>query len=384
MRILHTADWHLGRVFQQVNLLEDQAAILGQILDHIEAATPDLVIIAGDIFDRANPRREAIEVFSDFLQRFRAKSTAALVVIAGNHDSGELISYGGVLNHSDRTLIHGVPAGSSRPLILADDHGKVAISALPYMEIFTARRYFSAEQAAKLRSPQDVLKAQIEAARAKIPAQARWIITAHTFVQGGRASQSERSLDLIGGIETVSSTVFHGADYVALGHLHRAQAIGSQHIRYAGSIMRYGFDEVDIGKSITLVELDGKGAVEIEELPLTAPRGMRVIEGTFDQVLNQPAPENRNDFIKFSLFDRNAVPDAMNRLRQIYPNAVQLEWVNQQPQQGPNSADPRRAKHRRPHELIADFFADVVSEPLQPEIQKRLEKYAATLTRARS
>ncbi len=385
MRILHTADWHLGRVFQQVSLLDDQAALLDQILEHVRTEKPDLLIIAGDIFDRANPRREVIDLFARFLRRFHAQSPAALAVIAGNHDSPELIDFGGVLPDPSRTRIAGMLAGSEAPLLLTDEHGPVAISLLPYAEIFAARQYFGHDEAAPLRTPEDVLRTQIEQARFACPDNARWVIVAHAFVQGGRNSSSERTLDPVGGIETVPADAFSGAHYVALGHLHRMQAVGAPHIRYSGSIMRYGFDEVDIDKSMTLVELDGAGEVTCSFLPLKAPRNLRVIEGLFDDVLPGGADDdNREDFIKFHLYDRVVVPDAMNRLREIYPNGVQIEWVMQQPATTPGNGPQRKPGHRQPRALVQDFLADVLDTPLDNDMTKTFEQVAAVLNQEKA
>ena len=379
MRILHTADWHLGRMFQQVSLLEDQAVLLDQILAYVRDQKPDLLIIAGDVFDRANPRREVIGLFSNFLRRFHSESKAALAVIAGNHDSPELISLGGVLPDPARSRLSGMLAGSEAPLMLEDAHGPVAVSTLPFTEVFSARQHFGHDDEAPLRSPEDVMRTQIGQARFERPEDARWVVIAHAFVKGGRGSSSERALDLVGGIETVPAEAFDGAHYVALGHLHRTQAVGAPHIRYSGSIMRYGFDEVDIDKSVTLVELDGSGEVATETLPLTAPRNLRVIEGMFDNILAGEDSGNREDFIKFNLLDRSSVPDAMNRLRQVYPNGVQIDWLMQQAGPADAKSDPRKLRHRRPRDLVNDFFADVLDAPLDEDAGKTLERLGNTL-----
>jgi len=219
MRILHTADWHLGRTLRGVSLLNDQAHILDQIFDAIVARRIDVLIVAGDVYDKASPTESAVKLYSDFIERVFEETEAAIVVIAGNHDSGQRLGAVTKLFDKKRILIRGPLEKDEVPLVLADEHGPVAFSALPYGEIYAARREFEDEA---IRTPEDVLKAQIAAARRHKPVDARWIIVAHAFVADCQPSDSERRL-AVGTVEMVSQAIFDGADYVALGHLHRPQ-----------------------------------------------------------------------------------------------------------------------------------------------------------------
>ena len=276
MRILHTSDWHLGRVFFQESLLEDQALLLEQVFAAVKDAGVDALVIAGDIFDRQNPKREAVALFDEFLTRVYRDTKTAIVAIAGNHDAPERVAFGRGLQDPRRVLIRGPLETASVPLFLDDKFGKVAFSALPFAEVYGARQVFSDQT---IGAPADVLAAQMRAARSSVPENCRWVITAHAFVAGGAKTGSERSLALVGGIETVSPEVFSGAHYVALGHLHRAQHVGQRHIRYSGSWMAFDFDEAGLTKSMTIVELDGKGDISVEALPFSPKRQIRVLDG---------------------------------------------------------------------------------------------------------
>lgn len=233
MRILHTSNWHLGRQFHGLSLDDDHEHILVQILAMIDDERPDVVIIAGDIFDRANPPQSAITRLSQFLTTVRAASDAAIVMIAGNHDSAAQIGAMGVLADGGDAIVRGPLDEDERPLVISDSHGPVAISALPFAFEYAARLCFEDDAIA---CPADVIRAQLASARKHVAEGMRWVVVAHAFVDGAATSESERPLTrMVGGIETVSTAAFEGAHYVALGHLHRPQPVGQDHIRYSGA-----------------------------------------------------------------------------------------------------------------------------------------------------
>lgn len=321
MRILHTSDWHLGRVFYQESLLEDQAHLLEQVARAVKEARPDALVIAGDIFDRQNPKREVVALFDEFLTKIYRDTDTAIVAIAGNHDAPERVAFGRGLQDATRVLIRGPLEATTAPLILEDKYGKVAFSALPFAEVYGAREVFSDQNIA---APADVLAAQMKVARASVPIGSRWVVAAHAFVAGGATTDTERSLT-VGGIETVSPEVFVGAHYVALGHLHRPQSAGQKHIRYCGSWMAFDFDEASQDKSLSLVELDAKGGVEIEIIPLTPKRGVRVLDGTLRDLIAAGQTHPTTDFIKACLSDEGALVDPIGQLRATFPNILQLE-----------------------------------------------------------
>lgn len=358
MKLLHTSDWHLGRTLAQESLLDDQALLLDQVFEAVVENRVDALIIAGDLFDRAVPRKEAVKLFNDFLARVYADTDAAIIAIAGNHDAPDRISFNAALQDPKRVLIRGPLCDRPHALVLKDDHGSVAFSALPYCEIFAAREAFNDTEIA---TPAQALAAQISQARQFVPDGARWVVSAHAFVEGGRITETERPLAQVGGIETVPSSVFNGASYVALGHLHRAQDAGASHIRYCGSWMGFGFDEAGEEKTLTLVDLDAAGVSKITEIPLKSPRPLRVITGQLQDLVTAGRLQNPTEaaaLIKAVLTDEGALVDAIGQLRAVYPHVLQLERLNRLKAGGPG-AGTAVVDRRDPIKLVASFLEAV-------------------------
>ena len=359
MRILHTSDWHLGRQFHGLAMEEDHDHALVQILSIVEDHQPDVLIVAGDIFDRANPPQSAIKRLSEFLTTVRATSSAAIVLIAGNHDSAAQIGALGVLATHGEAIVRGPLDADERQLVIFDADGPVAISALPFAFEYAARLCFEDEEIA---CPADVIRAQLSSSRKHVEDGMRWIVVAHAFVDGAATSESERPLmRTVGGIETVSANAFEGAHYVALGHLHRPQVARHAHIRYSGAPLAFGFDEEGQQKSISLIELASDGTVEVTEFPIKPLRQVRSIRGRLLELL--AATEVSNDFIRVVLTDEAPQIDPMKRIREFYPNAVQLTYErNERP------VEQRLAEQRSaiddPHTLASTFLDFVRGDPL--------------------
>jgi DNA repair protein SbcD/Mre11 len=316
----------------------------------------DALLIAGDIFDRASPPQTAIQQFNSFLSKVISETKAIVVLIAGNHDSGDRINSMSVVADRKRLLIRGVASPNEAPLLLHDKDGAIAFSALPFCYEYAAQEYFGDNT---LATPKDVLEAQIAATRKNVPDGSRWVVVAHAFVTGASVSEGERSLTRAGGIETVDAEIFGGAHYVALGHLHRPQAVGKDHVRYSGSPLAFGFDEAEQPKSMLLVELDGKGSAFVETIPFKPLRGVRVIKGKHAElVLAEPT----QDFVKAVLTDEVPVIDAMKRLREVFPNACELTYARDE-RAAANLTQPQSAaKAATPMEVIGSFLSLVGSD----------------------
>jgi DNA repair protein SbcD/Mre11 len=371
MRLLHTADLHLGRQFNGISLDDDQAEVLGQIVEALKEHEADVLIVAGDIYDRAAPPATAFRQFNTFLARVASETRAAVVMIAGNHDSADRISAMAVMPDAKRALIRGAVSADEKALVLEDQFGSVAFSALPFSYEYAARECFADET---LATPEDVLKAQVAAARRNVPDGARWIVVAHAFVAGGSVSDSERSLVRVGGVETVSPEIFAGAHYVALGHLHRPQAVGVPHIRYSGSPLAFGFDEAGSAKSMSLVDIDGVGVVTITELPFKPLRGVRSLRGKHAELL---LAEPSDDFIKIVLTDDVPVIDGMKRLRAIFPNACELRYERDARAPEIKALGEGRVSVADPLDVLADFLAfvreDAMSDSERDIVARRLD-----------
>lgn len=369
MRILHTSDWHLGRQFHGHSLDDDHANVLDQVHQALLAHQPDVLVIAGDIYDRASPPTNAIRQFNIFIERLAQETTAAVVLIAGNHDSGDRIGAMGALTDRKRALIRGPLSKNEIPLVLEDAHGQVAFSALPFGWEFAARECFARND---INCPQDVIRAQIDDARARVPKDARWVVAAHGFVTGANLSGSERPLSRVGGIETISLDVFAGAHYVALGHLHRAQSAGADHIRYSGSPLAFGFDESVETKSMTLVDLSGDGSIKTQCLPFTPLRAVRTIRGQFADVL--AGAVQSNDFVKVVLTDKSTLIDPMKQIRVKYPNAGPLLYERDETPFVGTSQNARMALNNPSH-VIEEFIKHVRGEP-QTDVESSFIKDA--------
>jgi exonuclease SbcD len=358
MRLLHTSDLHLGRHFSGIALEEDHGAILDQIARAIVDSRVDVLVIAGDIFDRAAPPTTAVRQFNAFLTRVASETDAAVVLIAGNHDSGDRIGSMSIMTDTRRALIRGVVSADEKPLILSDEHGKVAISGLPFSYEYAARECFADET---MQTPEHVLTAQIASARRNVPEGARWVIVSHAFVSGALVSESERSLVRVGGAGTVPPEIFDGAAYVALGHLHRPQSAGAPHIRYSGSPLAFGFDEADAVKSMSFVEIDGAGRAKIEEIPFQPRHRVRVLRGKHADLLLANASD---DFTKVVLTDDAPVIDGMKRLRDVFPNACDLIYERDERDRELKPLEARVVRVADPLEVVGDFLALVRDERL--------------------
>ncbi len=376
MKILHTSDWHLGRTFKSASLHDDHAHILDQVLDILVRERADALIIAGDVFDRAAPPATSVALFDDFLKRAYHDTTAAIIVIAGNHDSGERIGMNAVFADPKRALIRGRVLENEPPLILEDAHGPVAFSALPYGETYAARDCFGD---ATIASPADVMAAQVNAARKDLPASCRWVVSAHAFVAGGQSSESERMLSA-GGVETTPPDTFKGADYVALGHLHRAQTAGAPHIRYSGSPLAFGFDEAGLEKSVSMVTLNKDGFEGVETIALSPRRRVIEMKGALDDLEKQGAANPSDDFIRAVLTDDGALVDPMARLRRVYPNTLEITR-ERKAKSAATRRDSATSNLNDPQAVMNEFLAYVrQSEPHKDEaalIKDALDKTLA-------
>lgn len=358
MRILHTADWHLGRIFHNIHLTDDQAHVLDQLVALAREARPDAVVIAGDVYDRAVPPPEAVRLLDEVLARLALDCKVPVMMIAGNHDSPERLGFGERVLARQGLHVAGTVAADAAPVALADGHGPVYFCLLPYAEPALVRERLGTDAA----SHEQALAAQAARAAARVPAGARKVAVAHAFVTGGVGSESERPL-AVGGVPMVSGAVFAGFDYVALGHLHQAQRMGGEHVRYAGSPLKYSFAEADHRKAVALVELDGTGKVSVEEISLTPRRDVRCVEGYLADVLAAGEKDSgAGDYIAVTLRDSGAIFDALGKLRAVYPNVLHVGRA----ELAATTLTAGRGDHRRQSEaeLFAAFFLQATGQPL--------------------
>jgi DNA repair protein SbcD/Mre11 len=324
MRLLHTSDWHIGRSLHGSDLLAEQEAVLGTLAQVVAAESVDVVVVAGDVYDRAVPSADATGVLDRVLMRLRSAG-ASVVLTPGNHDSARRLSFGAGLMARSGVHVRAVTPALDEPVLFTDEHGDVAVYGLPYLEPEIARHELGLAEA---RSHEAVLTAAMDRVRADLFLRpgARSVVLAHAFVGGGVPSDSERDI-CVGGVDLVPTAVFDGVDYVALGHLHRPQTL-TDRVRYRGSPLAYSFGEAGQHKQAWLVDLDGGGLAEVRPVPLPAPRQLTVLRGELAELLADPALTAVEDhFVSAQLTDPVRPVDPMRQLQTRFPHCVHLEWT---------------------------------------------------------
>ncbi|TSE01971.1 exonuclease SbcCD subunit D [Skermania sp. ID1734] len=362
MRILHTSDWHIGRTFHGVDLLADQAAALQSIADVVAERAIDVVLVAGDIYDRAIPSADAIVVCNKGFEAIR-QAGATIVATSGNHDSparlGAASAFAAAGGLHLITRIGQVDA----PVVLDDEHGPVAFYGIPYLEPETTRVELDVPQA---RSHAEVLDAAMDRIRMDLARRDghRSVVLAHAFVVGGDASGSERSI-AVGGVETVGGAAFHGVDYVALGHLHSPQVL-SDELRYSGSLLPYSFAERSHRKAVWIIELDAAGLGSVRRCDLPTIRGLSQLTGTLEELRTHAEFDTASDhYVSAVLTDPVRPKDALRLLQERFPHTVHVEW--KRPQCAEVTSYASRVRGRADVDIARSFLADVRSAPTEVE-----------------
>lgn len=364
MKFLHLADLHLGKRVNGFSMLEDQAHILRQILAILDDEQPDGVLIAGDVYDKSVPSVEAVGLLDGFLTELRTRGVPVLL-ISGNHDSPERLAFGGRVMDSCGIHISPVYDGALAPVTLHDEFGPVHVWLLPFVKPAHVRRWFPD---ADIESYTDAVAEAV--AHMDIDTAARNVLVTHQFVTGGTRSGSEELS--VGGTDNVDSGVFAPFDYVALGHLHGAQHIGRETIRYAGSPLKYSFSEARQHKSVTVVTLGEKGDVQVRTIALTPLRELREIRGSYDELTARSFYEHttyRSDYLHLILTDEQDVFDAMSRLRTIYPYLMTLDYDNARTRAAGGMSVPAETERRTPLELFEALYQRQNHRPMS-EVQR--------------
>lgn len=369
MKIMHLSDLHIGKKVNEYSMLQDQIYILKEILRIIDNEKVETVIIAGDVYDRSLPPNEALELFDEFLYQLSGRNVNVFV-ISGNHDSPERISYGGRMMTENKIFLSPVYDGNVKPITLNDDYGEVNFYLLPFIRSADIRRYFPDEN---IENYTDAVKVAID--NMNVDFSERNILVTHQFVTGAELSESEDII--VGGTDNVSGEVFDGFDYVALGHIHREQTVGKDNIRYCGTPLKYSFSEAKNIKSVTILDFNDKGNIEYSKIPLTPFRDMREIRGTYYELTLKSNYESTNteDYLHITLTDEEDIPDAIGKLRSIYPNIMKLDYDNLRTR-GSGTVDAiENIESKSPFELFADLFKQQNNQDMseeQEEIMRNL------------
>lgn len=369
MKFLHLSDLHIGKRVNEFSMLEDQEYILTKIINIIDDEKPDTVVIAGDVYDKSVPSAEAVQLFDDFLCRL-AQRKLQVFVISGNHDSAERMAFGGRLMDISGVHMSPVYNGKVEPISLEDEFGKINFFMLPFVKPANVRRFF---EDAQIESYTDAVRVAVE--NMNVNSDERNVIVTHQFVTGAEKCESEEIS--VGGSDNVDASVFDCFDYVALGHIHGPQNIGSERVRYCGTPLKYSFSEAKHKKSVTIVEMGAKGSLEIKTIALEPKRDMREIKGTYAEITLKENYINTNtdDYMHITLTDEEDIPDAIGKLRVVYPNLMKLDYDNKRTRSSAKLDIIKNIEQRSPLDLFSEFYEKQNNQPMtdgQSEFMKSL------------
>lgn len=366
MRFLHLADLHIGKTVNGFPLIDDQRFALEGVLSIARERDVQALVIAGDLYDKALPSAEAVSLLDWFLTEASAANVTVLAV-PGNHDSAERIGYASTLLRNQNVVLTGPYEGNVESFTLEDEHGPVRFWLIPFVKPAHVRPFFPEEDFG-----QNYTKAlQLVLGACDMDMTNRNVAIAHQFVTAGAHSPETCDSEIsLGGLDNVDVSVFDAFDYVALGHIHRAQRIGRDQARYAGSPLKYSLSEIPHTKSITLVELGKKGEVSTELIPLTPLHDLREIRGPFADLISEEvsAQQECHDYLRIVLTDEQPTLDALSRIRAVYPNVMAIEYDNERTKRTSRTLDP----HDEPtqtdaFELFSRFYQEQNGRDLAEE-----------------
>ena len=368
MKFAHISDLHLGKRVHQFSMIEEQKYILEQIVKIVKEEKTDGIFIAGDIYDKIYPSAEAVALFDSFLVNL-ANENIKVFVISGNHDSPEKIAFLGQLTKKAGVYLSPVYCGEVENIEMEDEFGKVHIYLLPFIKPVHVRHFFPKEIITNYTQAMQVIVKHMH-----LKKEERNILVAHQFVTGAVRSDSEELS--VGGLDNIEAGVFEAFDYVALGHIHKPQNIGSDKIRYSGTPLKYSFSESQDKKSVTIVELGKKGNYTVKEILLRPLHDMVKKRGKFLEVMN-PANLGQIDadsFLHITLLDEQDVPEAFQRLAEVYPNLMQIEYDNLRTRERRSVQVRKEIAKMMPQDIFAQLYETMNNQTLSEKQQEYLMK----------
>lgn len=350
MLLAHISDLHLGKSLHNFSLIEDQKFILDEILDILKKKKVDVLMIAGDVYDKNIPPEAGIKVFGNFLKGL-VESKIKVLIISGNHDSAERLTFGGQFMNEKGIYFSKVYDGNIEPVVFEDEEGPVNFYLLPFIKPQTVQHYFEDEE---IKSYEDAVKSALN--HMNINKTERNVIVSHQNIQNAERCESEEIV--IGMLDAVSDEVFKDFDYAALGHIHKNQKIGKHNVVYSGTPLKYSVSELNHDKVMPLISLGKKGEIEIENVPLVPARDLRQIRGTLDRIMTMSKndPNCMEDFIDIILTDEDEVMNAMATLRSVYPNVLKITYDNKATRAFENVENFSNAREKNPLEVFEAFY----------------------------
>ena len=373
MKLIHLSDLHIGKRVNEVSMIPEQKHILAEILEIIRDEQADAVLIAGDVYDKTVPSAEAVTLFDEFLCRLAAERIPTFI-ISGNHDSPERLAFGNRLLAGSGIHISPVYDGQVTPITLSDDHGPVQFWLLPFVKPAHVKRYYPE---AGIESYTDAIRVAME--HMELDKTQRNVLVTHQFVMGASTCESEEIS--VGGSDNVDASVLADFDYVALGHIHGPQNIGSNRIRYCGTPLKYSFSEECHHKSVTLVHLGAKGELSVELRPLTPLHDLRSIRGTFQEVAAKDFCKKTaaEDYLHVILTDEEDVPEAIGKLRVIYPNVMKLTYDNTRTRTNQVIDGAVDVQKKSPLELFDELYTIQNNQPMSDEQRHFVQELIASI-----
>lgn len=381
MKIFHTGDWHIGKLVNGYYMTEDQKFVLDQLYEKIKIDKPDVILIAGDLYDRSVPPVQAIELLNRVFYKIVRVLKTPIIALAGNHDSNERLNFGSELLKESGLYISGNLNREIEKITLTDEYGPVNFYPIPYADPPVVRDLFEDE---KIKTHDDAMNKIVDSIKVSLNKEERNIAIAHgyvTYTKGNskesgelvllEESDSEKPLS-IGGTDLINSSCFDDFNYTALGHLHGPQKVGSDKIRYAGSLLKYSFSEIKQKKGITIIDIDKEGNIEIDLFQFKPRRDFRIITGTLEELLKEDVAnlENKEDYIKAVLTDKGELLDPMAKLRTVYPNVMELVREDRLKSSSNNKVAASNINSKSKIDLFQEFYADITGEEcLEDEIE---------------
>lgn len=354
MKLFHISDLHIGKKVNGFSMIEDQRYILTEIIQMIEEERPDVLLISGDVYDVKQPSAEAVALLDDFLKKL-AKEHADIgmdtCIISGNHDSAERLAYASSIIDMSGIHISPVYDGKVSAFRKSDEYGEVSFYLLPFLRPADVKRYFPDED---INSYDDAIHTVVS--DLNVDTSKRNVILSHQFVTGAKRSESEEVI--VGGLDNISALNYDDFDYAALGHIHGPQKTGRDTVRYSGTPLKYSFSEEHDKKSVVEVDLLEKGNVSISLHELTPKHDMRVIRGRYDDLMNREnyKDTDTDDYVKIVLTDEEDIPSAIEKLRVVYPNIMQLEYDNKRTRTAQTIEGDAKVGEKSPQQLFEEFY----------------------------
>ena len=373
MKILHTSDLHIGRFLNEQSLLLSQEIFFKNLYKIIQEEKIDVVVIAGDVYNRSVPSADSVKAFDSFLANLIIELKVKVVMIAGNHDSAKRLAFCSEILRSGGLYISNEYNGEIEKITFNDQYGKVNFFLIPYFIPAQARQYLFPNDEEKIKSFDDAFRETMEHNKEKLDQKERNIAVAHGFFANLSLKNAEKlvvtsdSESSVGGMDIIDANYLKAFDYACLGHIHAPQRVLGENIRYSGSPLKYSFSEEHQKKSVTIIELKEKGNTEIKQVPISQPIDLSTVKGSFDQLLNNPDEKIKNNYLSIYLNDDNIIPSAMQRLKSVYPNVLELRY------EVSGSLNPLEISfsEERESKSLPDLFSDFYSLSYEREMTQK-------------